>query len=60
MGTVGQSLRLEALKIKTSKPCKARVKFENGWSAYADCDGKSLIGTVGQSKKVVGVEILRK
>lgn len=60
IGTVGQSLRMEALRMKTSKPCKMRVKYGNGkWSAWTPCDGKAVCGTTGKGMKLLAIEIQR-
>ena len=60
MGTTGQSRRLEAIKIKTSKTCKMRVHLQDiGWTKWFDCDGKQMAGTEGQSRRLEAIEIKR-
>lgn len=60
IGTTGQSRRLEALKIKTSKKCKMRAHIQDvGWTKWTDCDGKAMVGTEGQSKRLEAIQIKR-
>ena len=61
IGTIGQELRVEALKIKlTNVPTSAHIKYKAyiegiGWTNYVK-DGEQL-GTTGQNKKIEALQI---
>lgn len=60
LGTTGKSLKMESVTIKTSKPCKFRVHIQDiGWTAWLNCDGKSLGGTAKSGKRLEAIEIKR-
>src|SRR5574344_663242 len=49
IGTVGQSKRIEAIKIKSNTPVKAKAHIANeGWHDYGSIDENTVIGTVGK------------
>ena len=60
-GTIGEALRVEALKIELiNAPATAHVKYRvyvqgTGWTNYAQ-DGEQA-GTTGQSKKIQAIQI---
>ena len=61
IGTIGQGLRVEALKIQlVNVPATAHIKYKayiegTGWTSYVK-DGEQL-GTTGQNKKIEAVQI---
>lgn len=56
-GTVGESLRIEAIKINSSIPIKYRVHIQDiGWGEWVPSG--VVAGTVGQSKRIEAIEIV--
>lgn len=52
-GTTGKSLRLEALKIDYDKPVYAKAHIQDvGWKDYGKITKDTIIGTVGESKRL--------
>lgn len=52
-GTTGQSRRLEAIRIDYNHPVYAKAHIEgDGWVDYGKITKNTIIGTVGQSKRL--------
>ena len=52
-GTVGQSLRLEALQFDTSMEIYAKAHIQDiGWVDYGRINSDTIIGTVGEAKRL--------
>lgn len=59
-GTAGQSLRIEAIKIKVSSNSNIGIKYSSqvqgiGWQSYVSND--AISGTTGQSKRLEAIKI---
>lgn len=53
-GTTGQCKRLEAIQIDYDKPvyAKAHIQGDNGWRDYGKINKDTVIGTVGEYKRL--------
>lgn len=52
-GTVGQSLRLEAIQIDTSLEIQAKAHIQDiGWVDYGTINKDTIIGTTGEAKRL--------
>ena len=56
IGTEGESLRLECLKLKGNFEWRAYIQG-SGWTAWTDADGVATLGTVGQSLRMEKIEM---
>ena len=56
IGTTGESLRLECLKLKGDFEWRAYIQG-SGWTAWTEADGVATLGTVGQSLRMEKIEM---
>lgn len=56
IGTEGESLRLECLKLKGNFEWRAYIQG-TGWTQWTKADGVATLGTVGQSLRMEAVEM---
>lgn len=56
IGTEGESLRLECLKLKGNFEWRAYIQG-SGWTAWTEADGVATLGTVGQSLRMEKIEM---
>ena len=56
VGTIGEGLRLECLRLKGNFEWRAHIQ-DTGWTSWTEADGTATLGTVGQSLRMEAIEM---